>query len=426
MRNPILPISLFALVSLQVAAAGAYENRHIFVTNRGGNNIVELDDDLNLVTTWFGSEGLSVPNGMAFTPSGQLFVADTGNNRILGFDAAGLLTVSWDATPYSAPAVESLNFDKNGLLYVSANPGDGRVPRFQSDGTFVSNLVDAPAFSNLGNVNLTLQGHVILADFSAAGRGMREIDPATGTVINTFGEEAGLLQEDVAVDGADRIFVSQFNKNEIAVYDASRAYERSITETGLSRPTGIVITHDCRVVVASFDTAELFEFKHDGTFLRKVAVAGLSLPESLAIAGQRLPGSFESPSLEAVPKCDGTDPDGGTPQDASADAEPPADAAVDGSVMDAPVMDANDASADAPAPGDAAKDANAQADAGVPGDASGGSGGGASAAEPESDSGCGCRVAAPRSLASGAWMAFLGVVGAALLRRRGRSGIPRT
>jgi len=411
MRNPIPSLSLLALVCLNVSGAAAYENRHVFVTNRGGNNIVELDDDLNLVTTWFVNEGLSVPNGMAFTPTGELFVADTGNNRIVGFDAAGALTVSWDATPYTAPAVESLNFDKYGQMYVSANPGDGHVPRFQSDGTFVSDLVSGSEFTNLGNVNLTLHGNVILADFSAAGRGMRELDPTTGTVVNTFGQEAGLLQEDVAVDGADRIFVSQYNKNEVAVFDADRVYERSMTETGLSRPTGIVITHDCRVVVASFDTGELFEFQHDGTFLRKVAVAGLSLPESLAIAGQRLPGSFESASLEAVPACDGTDPDGGVPQDASAEAEDP-----DAAEADSASNDAQEASVDAPAPVDAG-DAPSPVDAGIS-DASGeaGSGGAAPTAESD-DSGCGCRIAESHA-AAGGWLASLALALLALRRRR--------
>jgi len=283
--------------------ASAYTKRHIFVTNRGGNNIIELDDQLNYVATWFNDNTLSVPNGMAFTPEGRLYVADTGHNRIVGYDSMGNLLVSWDATPYTAPNVEALNFNQQGILFASANVGSGRVLVFNQDGTFIKNMVDSPEYSSLGNVNFTFGGHVIVADFSAQGRGIRELDQNTGAVLATFGQEVGLLQEDMAVDGADRIFVSQFNKNEIAVFNSTRALERTFTAVGLNSPTGIVITHDCRVIVASFGTAELYEFKHDGTFQRSVNIAGLSLPESLAIAGQGLPGSFTTGNLEFVPSC---------------------------------------------------------------------------------------------------------------------------
>lgn len=302
----------FVRIASAIAAAGAalfasdasaYTNRHIFVTNRGGSNIIELDDQLNYVATWFDNNTLSVPNGMAFTPEGRLYVADTGHNRIVGYDSTGNQVVTWDASPYTAGSVEALNFNKQGILFVSANPGSGRVLVFNQDGTFVKNLVDAPQYSNLGNVNFTLDAHVIIADFSAQGRGIRELDQSTGAVLGTFGQEAGLLQEDMAVDGADRIFVSQYNKSEIAVFGANRLLERTFTAAGLKSPTGIVITHDCRVIVASFGTAELYEFKHDGTFLRSVTIAGLSLPESLAIAGQGLPGSFTTGNLEFVPTC---------------------------------------------------------------------------------------------------------------------------
>jgi len=131
----------------------------------------------------------------------------------------------------------------------------------------------------------------------------------------------------MVVDGADRIFASRLSENDVVVFDAQRNQERTITAPGLTKPTGIVLTWDCRLIVASFGSAELYEFRHDGTFLRKVSVAGMSLPESLAIAGQRLTGSFDpdsSQTMEATPACNPT-PDGGALADAGA-----ADKAVSG------------------------------------------------------------------------------------------------
>jgi sugar lactone lactonase YvrE len=391
-------LSLFLLAS----AANAFEKRHIFVTNRGGSNIIELDDSLAFVKTWFDSEGLSVPNGMAFTPTGRLYVADTGNHRVIGFDENGVKQVEWPMASYSATAVEALNFDKKGVLYASSNPGDGRVPRFDMAGAFVSYLVNDPSFFNLGNVNFTNQGTVILSDFSALGRGTREVDPANGNVIATFGQEVGLLQEDMFVDATDRIFISELSKNHVAVYAPDRTLERTFTEPGLLKPTGIVITHDCRVIVASFGSAELYVFHHDGTFVEKHSYAGMSLPESLAIAGQRLPGSFEDPTMEFVPKCDGTDPDGGTQQDAASEAGQ--DSGQGGSAGAATDAATDGASADDSAAfggnGGSVQDA-----AGADAQPAGSGGARPQGTATGDDSGCGCRTDAARGWASG-WLAW--------------------
>jgi sugar lactone lactonase YvrE len=427
-------LAAFALAACCLASTSAlaFEDRHIFVTNRGGNNIVELDDSLAFVKTWFDSAGLSSPNGMAFTPTGQLFVADTGNHRILGYDKNGVLVTSWSMAPYSATSVESLNFDDQGELLASSNPGDGRVQRF--DKTFAPKgyLVNDPSFSNLGNVNFTLAKHVVLSDFSGQGRGMRELDPVTGKVLLTFGAEPGLFQEDMAVDGTDRIFVSQYSKHEIAVFDPSRKLERTIKAAGLASPTGIAITHDCRVVVSSFGSGEVFELKHDGTFLRKIKIPGLSLPESIAIAGQRLPGSFTDIVMEPVPKCDGTDPDGGPGPDASGDARPDAAVESGGDALEGGAG-SDGASGGAGGPGGAGgADASAAGSGGggAPSDAAaseaagGGSGAaafGASPTAPDEGSGCGCRVRDPSAGAGGLMAGSLPLM---LLARR-RNGLRR-
>ena len=420
-RSIVVAALCLSAAWLASVRAIAYEKRHIFITNRGGNNILELDDNLVLVKAWFQSEGLSVPNGMAFTPSGRLYVADTGNHRVLGFDENGVKVTEWSMASFSAPSVEALNFDKKGVLYASSNGGDGRVPRFDMAGNFQSYLINDLNYSNLGNVNFTLKGNVILADFSGLGRGTRELDAVNGTLLATFGQEAGLYQEDMFVDGTDRIFISQYSKDEVAVFAPDRAFERKFTTAGLDAPTGIVITHDCRVLVASFNTAEIYVFAHDGTFIEKHSYPGMTLPESLAIAWQRLPGSFEDPSMEPVPKCDGTDPDGGVdPNDGGSEAGQEGGQGGSGG-------SAQDASQDtSPAQGGTAGASGKAGAAGTsPGldsgaDSAAGTGGwktnsGGSASG--DDSGCGCRttVAAP----SASWLVLaVGAVLARIKRRR--------
>ena len=355
MKTPLASAVLLLLLSSPVHA---YEPRHVFITNRGGNNIIELDENFEFQRTWFQGENfdglpLSVQNGMAFTPQDELFVADTGNNRIVAFDQNGEFIRAFSTLEKLGGAVESIYFDAAGTMYASANPGLGVVARYQRDGTESSDVVMDEAFLNLGNVNLTEEGNVILADFSDMNRGIRELDPATGDVIRAFGTDLG-RQEDIMIDGADRVFVSHLAGDEVVVFGPAPAREELYRFTppgALSRPTGIALTHDCFILVASFDNGAIFVFRHEGgntppTFDRVLRPgmeipesAALSLTESIAISGLGLPGGFDE-FADMIPSCDPIElPDAGVP-DASI---------ADSSIPDAELPDSNtvDASADA-------------------------------------------------------------------------------
>ncbi len=313
------------LLTVVPSLAHAYDARHLFITNRGGSNILELDEDLSVVRSWFDEEGLSVPNGMAFTPDGAIWVADTGNQRIVAFDAVGALVGTIDTSTRLGSAVESIYFAGDGTLFATANPGLGVVARYRMDRTPLPDVVSAPTFLNLGNINLTTAGSVLVSDFSAMGRGLRELDPVSGAVLGTFGTDLG-QQEDVMIDGADRVFVSHFAGDEVVVYGADRdeLYRFTAPPDGpaLDQPTGIALSYDCRIFVVSFANGTLFEFRHEGelppTFVRAVTVPGLSQAESLAIAGLALPGGFDE-FVDGVPSCDAPElPDAGPATDGGA------------------------------------------------------------------------------------------------------------
>jgi hypothetical protein len=315
---------LAALVVASTSPAYAYEDRHVFVTNRGGNDIVELDESLARVRTWFAGEGLSVPNGMAFTPSGAIWVADTGNDRIVAFDLAGSRVLTIAAAARVGDSIESIYFAGDGTLFGTANPGIGTVARWSIEGAEQADLVAGdPAFEGLGNVNITLDGRVIVSDFSGTLRGLRELDPVTGAILRTFGRDLG-RQEDVMIDGADRVFVSHIESDEIVVFDAERTELFRFTTPAsepspLQSPTGIALTHDCRILVAGFMSHRIYEWRHVGasppTYVGSVAIEGLSSPESIAIAGLALPGGFEE-FADRVPRCDELRSDAGVPVDA--------------------------------------------------------------------------------------------------------------
>lgn len=301
-------------VLLVSSAASAYEANHVFITNRGKNNVLELDQNLAYVKSWFDAAGLSVPNGMAFDPSDRMYVADTGNNRIVVFDNTGSVQNSFSTLSVLSPQVESLNFNAAGRLFASANPGNGTVASWKADGTDQQNLVQDSAYQKLGNVNFSMTGHVLLSDFSGT-RGVRELDPNTGALLKEFGQGTS-KHEDMVIDADDNVFVSAFDQNKILKFDAARNQVAAFSPPGLVHPTGIVLTSTCKLIVASFSTDEIFELDYDGTFIKKFTVPGLSLPESLVIAKLNVAGSVAIGS--PVPDCSG--PDGGVGGTGGADA----------------------------------------------------------------------------------------------------------
>ncbi len=398
------------LLALPFASpAAAYDTDHVFITNRQGSNIVELDETLTYVRTWFQGEvfdgmTLSLPNGMAFTPSGDLFVADTGNNRIVAIDSTGRFLRSFSTLERLGGAVESIYFDRDGILFASSNPGLGVVGRYQQDGTEEPDVVADEAYVRLGNVNLTAAGDVVVSDFLGM-RGLRELDVETGELLRTYGEDLG-LQEDVMIDGADRVFVSHFASDEIVVFGPApdrvelfRFTAPDEAELQLIRPTGIALTADCDIVVASFMTGGIFIFKHLGAELpprfERVLRPGIEIPasadlgqvESIAVEGLGLPGSFNE-FATMVPTCDPAPPVMDAGVDAGTDAG--TDAGADTGMGDTDRVDtgASDTAIDTATP------------------------------PPTGDDGCDCRVTAGSSTGPAPLLALLAFC--AVARKRGR------
>ncbi|KAF0108754.1 MAG: hypothetical protein FD146_640 [Anaerolineaceae bacterium] len=140
------PFGLWGPRAIAVDASG-----NVFVADTGNKRIVAYDPDGNYLGQ-IGSEGMepgqfSEPVGLAFDGQGNLFVADTWNQRIQSFvlfaNPDGTLTFAslaqWDITGWYGQSLESkpyLAVDSLGHVFVT-DPELGRVLEFTSTGGFV-------------------------------------------------------------------------------------------------------------------------------------------------------------------------------------------------------------------------------------------------------------------------------------------------
>jgi DNA-binding beta-propeller fold protein YncE len=121
---------------------------------------------------------LNKPEGLTFGPDDHLYVADTGNNRVLALDAELKLVreyptmmtrsemAEWDLWAPMDVAVEP----GTGRVFV-ANGGNGRVIVFERDGTFVrwfgERGTEPGQLVRPTNITLDGAGHVIVTDRGA-------------------------------------------------------------------------------------------------------------------------------------------------------------------------------------------------------------------------------------------------------------------
>jgi uncharacterized protein (TIGR03663 family) len=151
----------------------------VFVADTGNKRILVYDAEGNFILQ-IGSEGLNIgqfeePVGLAFDPRGYLYVADTWNQRVQAFapsedgstyspllqwDIAGWYGESLDNKPYLAT-------DNQGHIFVT-DPEGYRVLEFTANGTFIRTWgeygIGAENFGLATAIAVDAEGHVWVSD----------------------------------------------------------------------------------------------------------------------------------------------------------------------------------------------------------------------------------------------------------------------
>ena len=119
---------------------------NVYVADTGNNRIEMFDPShaLQWSTGSLGSSGgqFKSPKGLTLDAAGHVWVADSGNNRIQEFDAAGNFMLTWGTLGTGNGKLTTpmdVEFGADGLVYVS-DKGNNRVEIFTAGGTFLSVL----------------------------------------------------------------------------------------------------------------------------------------------------------------------------------------------------------------------------------------------------------------------------------------------
>ncbi|NOZ51163.1 MAG: TIGR03663 family protein [Chloroflexi bacterium] len=181
---------------------------------------------------------LQQPRAAALAPDGRLYVADTGNHRIVVFNPDGSYAFDWGSFGEAQGQFNEpwgIAIGPDGRVYVS-DTWNHRIQVFTADGTFIKNWGGFASTDGLlgqqgvfwGPRDLTFdhQGRLLVAD---TGNKRIQIFDAEGNAISQFGGaglDNGLFDEPVgvAVDTNDNIYVSDAWNERIQKFDSNGVF----------------------------------------------------------------------------------------------------------------------------------------------------------------------------------------------------------
>jgi sugar lactone lactonase YvrE len=231
--------------------------------------------------------GFTEPEGVAVDGSGNVFVADNGNNEVKEILAVGGSipanpTINVLGSGFTRPS--GIAVDSNGNVFVADN-GNNAVKEILAAGGYTTVITLGSGFNGPNGVAVDGSGNVFVAD--TANSAVKEILAAGGyTTVNALGSGFE-FPNFVAPDGAGNVFVSDTGNDALKEILAAGGYTTVNTlATGLSFPHGVAVDGSENVYLAEFGNDTVIELLAAGGYTTMNSVgSGFNQPQGVAVDG---------------------------------------------------------------------------------------------------------------------------------------------
>ena len=269
------------------------------------------DTTFQYVTQW-GSEGsgtgkFDLPGGVAVDSSGNVYVADTLNDRIQVFSSNGTFIAQFGSYGYANGQFDSptsVAVDSSGNIYV-ADYGNDRIQEFSSSYNFLTQWGVAGTgngeFENPEGVAVDSSGNVYVAD--TGNNRIQKFVSSTGKYITQWGggnctsstcpggSGNGLLNgpQGVAVDSSGNVYVADTGNGLIQTFNSSYNF---VTQWGSENsgflPWSVAVDSSDNVYAVDYFNSLIQENSSNGSLLAEFGSHGsgngqFSNPEGVAV-----------------------------------------------------------------------------------------------------------------------------------------------
>jgi len=206
---------------------------NLYIADTGNNRIQKVNVDTGTITT-LDTGPLNAPYGVEVDSYGNVYIADTGNNRIQRFSvpaAFAAFAAEPIVSPFSAPvdnvttistaaplnSPNSVAADSAGNVYV-ADTGNDRIQKVNVN-TGVATILAAGPLSNPNDIAVDSYGNVYISD-SGNNRIQRVDSSGTTTTIAGAGANGNAINEQLgvthlAVDETGNIYIADIDNSTI-------------------------------------------------------------------------------------------------------------------------------------------------------------------------------------------------------------------
>jgi DNA-binding beta-propeller fold protein YncE len=233
-------------------------DNYLYVADTNNERIQKLDLSGNYVTQWgsFGDCSTSCSDGQVQDPagiavagagpeSGNVYVADTGNDRIEEYSPSGVFIRKWGVTGTADGNLKSpkgIWIDGSGNVWV-ADSGNNRVQKFSATGTFLAKVgaygTGNGQLKGPSDVTIDADGTLWVVDksnnrierFTTAGVCESQLG-SLGLETNQFNAPIG-----IDVDSSGRILVTDSNNHRVQVFKDQNGPDTTITGPSLFTPS---------------------------------------------------------------------------------------------------------------------------------------------------------------------------------------------
>jgi len=216
---------------------------NVYVADSGNNRFQKFNSDGKYLTQW-GSQGsengqFNYPTDAAVDSSGNVYATDTGNHRIQKFNSNGKYLTQWGSQgsengQFNGPG--GVAVDSSGNVYV-ADTGNHRIQKFDSNGKYLTQLGSQGSgngqFNYPTDVAIDSSGNIYAADtgnYRADENNHRiqkfDSDGKYLTQWGSQGSENGQFNGPggVAVDSSGSVYVADTGNHRIQKFDSNGKY----------------------------------------------------------------------------------------------------------------------------------------------------------------------------------------------------------